>query len=975
MDKNLLFSLTILASLSFPSAHARENDTAHVFDHEVKPFLKQYCERCHDAAKHTAGVRVDRLDPAFEAGQLKLWEKLRKQIANEVMPPEDEPQPTADERARTSVWIERGLDAARSRPAPKNGGARRLTVAQHRNTLSELLLLDEDLTDILPPDAISRDGFTNSQETQTLSPLLLEAYLEIAEKALERCIVDPVTKPTIQRFRVDLGAGINPEPCPDKLILGANSLLLDNRDFVVAQPKLVKPFDFVQLSMRTQYRFIEGYAGNDTVRGWRDYDSIYHAVFACMRGNPGYPKGLAYSTVPEGLLLRPAIASDEVFQVDNTYGPKANFKVSLRELPDHGRFRITVVAAKYRDGLLLDTGSPAQSPDSAEAVVCRDPATSQSVAIPASGTYQVDVYGSALGDVTVTLGDRQFTTKWRQPAYMALRLEAGRLAVRGQVAGSGRLDKLVFTPLPDEHDLARRFAVFERRSPRLGVHLGLRRDCGSTMTRVGLPQTVPNTTPAPFVFEGAIRNYPSPDVEKDNVNYLAGIREIGVRSEDTDSRDMPRLLVRSVEFEGPLHDTWPPAPHRNIFIEVDRRDDPPAYAREVLSVFATRAFRRPITAQELSAFAAVFDTSLASGASFRSSLTDALQVILTSPQFLFLIETSATPAPEPLDDYELAAKLSYFLWNGPPDRETLDLAAAGVLHRRLDSEVTRMVRDPRFSRFCGEFVSQWLALDKFEVVEPDRARFPNLNRDTRAHLRREPIEFVQHLLRQNRPVRELIVPDYIVANEVVANYYDLGDRTESGIAFVAIPNPRSELGGVLAQAAILAGLSNGRESNPVKRGAWLARRIIAEPPDDPPPNVPALGPETGQLSLRERLERHRSQRGCVQCHAKIDPWGVALEEFDAGGRLRPQVVDSHSTLPDRTEVTGVVDLKRYLSEDRVDQVAFSVLKHLATYAVGRSLTENELQFLKRDGLRLKVDGYRMQDMVRYVVNSPIFLEK
>ena len=145
------------------------------------------------------------------------------------------------------------------------------------------------------------------------------------------------------------------------------------------------------------------------------------------------------------------------------------------------------------------------------------------------------------------------------------------------------------------------------------------------------------------MFEGAIRNFPSPDVEKDNVNYLAGMREIGVRSEYTDGRDMPRLLIRSVEFEGPFYDAWPPASHRNIFIDSDRKDDSPAYARQIIREFAARAFRRPITAQEESSLTAVFERSFEAGASFRDSVKDALQVVLTSPQFLFLIENSGTP--------------------------------------------------------------------------------------------------------------------------------------------------------------------------------------------------------------------------------------------------------------------------------------------------------------------------------------------
>jgi mono/diheme cytochrome c family protein len=234
---------------------------------------------------------------------------------------------------------------------------------------------------------------------------------------------------------------------------------------------------------------------------------------------------------------------------------------------------------------------------------------------------------------------------------------------------------------------------------------------------------------------------------------------------------------------------------------------------------------------------------------------------------------------------------------------------------------------------------------------------------------------VEHLIRDNRPVRNLVASDFILANEVVADYYGLAEKTESGLRFVPLLHGRAELGGVLGQAAILAGLSDGRESNPVKRGAWLARKIIAEPPADPPPNVPALEEATNKLTLRERLERHRNQPGCAQCHAKIDPWGLPLEVFDAGGRLKTEAVDARSTLPDRTEVDGVAGLRRYLTDDRIDQVAWGVLKHLATYACGRTPTYNELEFLKRQGIKLKGDGYRMQDLVRFIVKSPMFLEK
>jgi mono/diheme cytochrome c family protein len=1182
------------------------------FQQFVQPFLKQNCARCHSAELGTAGVNVEQFNGVIEDRHIQLWESIRRRVENGTMPPKGLPQPAPAERTQVVAWISRELEAARTRPAPKNGLVRRLTISQYRNTLRELLLLEDDLTGGLPPDAVSKDGFLNNKDTLQLSPLLTESYFEIAETALNRVIIDPSVKPKIQNFRVDLGTGVNPDPLPEKLILGAGSALLDNEDVLVTQLVPVKPFPFEPFFMRTKYRFIEGYRGNDTVRGWRDFDSIYHAVFADMRGAAGYPKGKPYSTVPQGLLLRPAIPNEENFDADGTYGPKANFKVSVRELPEDGRFRVTVTAAKYNDGLLLDPDAKPQS--GAGEQVWQHPRSVGTVNIPKSGIYQVDVFapshkvpapdtthltdglagawpadqkapgrlegnarltdsplgkavtlkdgsdsyvvprkaiptddahnvgegdftvaawihpttlkragiaslegsrrtggwlfeiadnrgtlrfvtsgpreganamvssrgiakanawqhvaavvrrgrnetllylngelvargnmgsaqfdnlgadllfGSISGDdplpgefadarfyrrpleeaeivglvqpgrpfikegddntrvkrirkekgeqddVTLTLGARQFigSLSLTQPAFLAVRLEAGPLPLTLKYTGVRDLDRIVFTPLSADQETAKKFLAFERRSPRLGVHLGFRRDCGSTFAPVGPPQTVAGEKPAKFVFEGALRNFPATEVEKDNVNYLAGFREIAVRSEYTDGRDMPRLAIKSVEFEGPYYESWPPPSYKNIFVDFEHKNDSSAYARRIISNFATRAYRRPISKAEENMLVGVYEKACASGRDFQDSIKDALLVVLTSPQFLFLVETSKSPAPEPLDSYELASKLSYFLWNGPPDGKTLQLAANGALRAQLNTEVARMIADPRFERFTQEFTSQWLSLDKFQVLEPDRKRYPQLTRDARAQLKREPVEYVQYLIRNNLPVRDLVQSDFLVANETVASYYGLGAKTDSGFRFVAIPHGRPELGGVLTEAAIMAGLSDGRESNPVKRGAWVARKIIAEPPADPPPNVPALKEDTKDLTLRQRLEAHRSAPACMQCHTKIDPWGVPFEEFDASGRLKSQPADAKSTLPDKTEVSGARDLKRYFAEDRIDQIAFSFLKHLTTYAAGRTLTYSELNYLKQDQLKLKPGGYRMQDMVRYVASSKMFLEK
>ena len=564
----------------------------------------------------------------------------------------------------------------------KNGSFRRLTIAQYQRTLQDLLGIDDDFTSLLPPDAVSKDGFLNQEQTMVLSPLLLEAYFQVAERALDQCIVDPGSKPRIQKFRVDFGASINPRPCPDRLILGANSHLLKNSDFVVYQLKADKSFDFLPAWMRTKYRFHEGYQGNSTVRGWRNYDSIYHAVFACMRGTEGYPQGNAYDVVPEGLLLRPAIPSTLRFGESSTYGPRANFKIALRELPDHGRFRVTVAAARYQDGLLLDNDT---EPLVGQSSVVADLSSSREagLAVPQSGIYQLDITAAPAKEpipLTVNLGNRQFSGRLDRSSasadedglvifpFLRVRLSAGPLRITVPVPKSAGIDGLALTRIDESSPPAADFLRFDQRQVTLGVHVGLRRDCGDTLSPLPMQYRIGDSSFRDFVFEDAINNYPRPEVEKNNDNYLAGVREIAIRSEYTDSRDVPRMLVRSVTFEGPYYETWPPRVHRQIFLE---SDDPPqsaAYARQIIKRFATRAFRRPVSTEELRSLLEVWGHALERSRNFQSSIKDALLVVLTSPQFLFQIETSQSPAGEPLNDFELASKLSYLFWDAPPGR-------------------------------------------------------------------------------------------------------------------------------------------------------------------------------------------------------------------------------------------------------------------------------------------------------------------
>lgn len=959
------------------------------FRSEVEPFLTEFCFDCHNQDNMESGIRVDVLDGSLEGRTPFLWKNIRKQLSEQAMPPEGEVQPTAERRQRICDWIDDGLVVARHRKRDKNGSVRRLTVAQYQNTLRQLLGIKEDYTSLLPPDAVSKDGFLNNEQEMILSPLLIEAYFDVATKALDTCVVDPAKQPTIQRLAMEFGKSINPTPCPDELILGPNNLLLNNEDFVVRELQPVKPFAYTPFRMQTKYRFFEGYQGNATVRGWRRYDSIYHAVYACMRGDKGYPKGDAYSVIPQGLVLRPAIPNVGLFGVSTTYGPKANFKVSLRQLPKHGNLRVTVSAARYDDGLLLDAGTPAAPTGSRSIIADLSNTAEANVEIEHAGLYQVDVAHKPSEEpqrIEITLDDRHFSGKLQHAgeplaeehtttAFMVVRLTEGQLRLTAQYGDAARLASVVLTRVDEDSEAGRRFAAFDRRSPILGAYLGLRRDCGSTQSPFGMRQVVASLAPRDFVFEDAINNHPRPEVPDSNDNYLAGLREVGVRSEYTNGRDMPRLLIKSVQLEGPYYESWPPASHQAIFGEGRGFQDPQARASRIIRTFATRAFRRPVTDEAAAAIMKVWRDANAHGEPFHESIKDALTVVLTSPQFLFLIENSSTPDAEPLDDYELASKLSYLLWNSPPDHPLLDLAEANTLQRQLNESVKRMIYDERFAGFTEQFVSQWLALNKLAEIEVDRKLYPQLSRTVRAQLRSEPIALVQHAIRKNLPIAQLLRSDFIMANGVVADYYGL-PPVDCGFDFTPVTHGTSHLGGLLSQAGILVGLSDGRESNPVKRGAWLARKIIAEPPDDPPPNVPDLEEDGQERTLRERLERHRNQPGCAKCHQGIDPWGLPLEAYDAGGLLKAETdVDASSVLPDNTEVQDANALKDYLADEHIDQVAFSFLKHLATYAVGRKLAYSEIELLRAKGLELSGSRYRMQDLLWAVIDSPLFLEK
>lgn len=1129
-----LVATLLLATSSTERAYGLEEDPD--FSRDIQPLFERYCVSCHGPMEPESGLRLDTLEAIVKTDELREWELLLEVLKYEEMPPQKaKSQPTKEERALLVSWLSKSLDSAKLLDRERNGLTRRLTRDQYRRTLRDLLGLREDVAKILPADAVSREGFRNNATAMQFSPLQMESYLEITEEALELCLVDEDQVPTIQNFRIDLGRSCNPDPYKGNLILGAGSNLLSTSHFTLTELDAEKDFSFIPFRMRRNYEFIEGYQGNDTVRGLRSYDDLAHSVFCDFRGMGGYPKQQApYDIHDRGILLRPSKPTDELFGVTNTYGPSPNFKVSLRQLPEHGDFLVHVTASRYADSLTLEPKTAPFSPDqtSGSAPFTLTPGDT-SLTIEEEGIFQLDVTydpGENGERIYVHLGDQllmfpapggggsmpreievpdlselwfdavelklpgnnkiinlnefelfkgedniapsgmitgsgwasggeirphiggwvnlldgdyenvahsETQTEpwfrldfegaiqadrlviWNRPgwdggqnreislsrikgavirfllegeemhrhvlsappkletrAVCVLRLSAGDHASTIPAGNQPSIEEFILNRLDVESDLGKQFLAFEARAPYLGIHLGFRRDCGSSFAPVGPPQLVSSTEPEVFSFIGAIRDFPLPALPEANANYLAGVREIAVRSEYVDSEDMPRLLIHSVEFEGPYYKTWPPKTHRDLLATETETPGTREHAHELLTRFLSRAWRRTPNKKDLAFALGVFDDAYEESGEFQAAAEEALLATMASPEFLLLVEASETPDSEPLTDDELASKLSYFFYGGPPDAYLHSLAATNELRANLDVVIDRLMADPSFDVAIEEFVYQWLQLDKFDTVEIDRNRHKPLRRHARNHLKREPIEFILHLVHEDLGIANLVESDFLVVNDAVAEYYGIEERDSTGLEFAPVLHNDPNRGGLLSQTAILAGLSDGRESNPVKRGAWLARKIIAEPPSDPPPNVPDLEAAAGgrDISLREKLELHRDQEGCRKCHEKIDPWGIPMESMDAIGFPQPKA-DPSSDLPDGTHVADLNALKSYLANERLDQVAFSFMKHLASYAIGRSLSYSEVEDLRAQAVNLRAEGYRMKDVIRFVVTRDFFLMK
>lgn len=502
----------------------------------------------------------------------------------------------------------------------------------------------------------------------------------------------------------------------------------------------------------------------------------------------------------------------------------------------------------------------------------------------------------------------------------------------------------------------------------------------------------------------------------------------GLMNDSPDRYAKPRVVVEWIEFEGPIKDVWPPEHHTRILFESPLREsDPDAYIRLVLERFMTRAFRRPVTSEEVEAYAKIYGivSTQLSLETMEEAMRETLTMVLISPHFLY--HTVAESVNQ--RHYELASKLSYFLWGSMPDKELFGLAEAGKLgeSQAIEAQVRRMLADERSNDFARNFTTQWLSIDKLKTIPINLDIFPRFlytqirgeragtevsYRPTiREYMMAETSGFVAELIEKNASLFNIVDSDFAMLNQPLAAHYGV-DGVE-GLDLRPVPiKPEHRLGGLLTQGSILVANGTGTAPHPIYRAVWLREAILGDKVKDPPADVPALSDSAGETAehatrIKDLLRLHRKKESCADCHVRLDPWGIPFERYNAIGKyeslstedgvkvqrydkryhedfdaylkyldeIRTVEVDATAKVPHGPEVDGMVGLKKHLIKDRKDEIASNVVRRLLAYSLGRELTYRDHYSVEELLDATEENDYKLQDLIVTVCQSDLFTQR
>jgi hypothetical protein len=937
MVRSAILALSLLFAYLTCAANAAqpEQSLQRRFDDVVLPFLKEYCLGCHGAKKQEAKLNLSGFTSvAAVAKEPRVWETVLERLKSEEMPPEKaKKQPTVADRKAVLDWLQamREQEARRTAGDPGRVPVRRLSNAEFDYTIRDLTGVDMRPAREFPVDPANEPGFDNSGESLTMSPPLMKKYLKAVRLVADHLVLKP-----------------------DGLVFAPHPAVTDtDRDKYCVQ-RIVAFYERHQVDYADYF-----------LAAWRYQHRADLGKPEATVGNAARDSGLSarYLATLASLLIDAPLTPGPLGEVQKQWRslPASTPNQSelkrecerLRDLVIRLRKEYTPIPGKLHIKGISDGSQPF--------VLWRNAQIAAKHMDPGEKEPGLAQFCRVFPDA--------FVVTERAPFYDASTSAKGRLLsagfhlMYGYYRDDGPLCELILNEAERREldalwaelhfvtqDAARQykdFIFFERAEP---------------------PRFMQE--PAFDFARSEDKSAISPaNIERARAVYVAKARKIEARPQALDAIEAYFTTIATQIRK----------------VEDARHAAEPAQLKALLN-FAARAYRRPLAAAENDEILAFYRRSRERDQlSHEEAVRDAVAYILLAPQFCYRLDPPpAGAAIQPLPDYALASRLSYFLWSSMPDEELLAHAAAGDLHKPevLTSQTRRMLTDVRVRGLAEQFAGNWLEFGRFEETNTvDRSRFPSFTNELRQAMAEEPLRFFIHVASQDRPVLDFLNADYTFVNPVLAKHYGIPHDGANSASWIKIENAsRYGRGGLLPMAIFLTKNAPGLRTSPVKRGYWVVRRLLGERIPPPPPEVPELPKDealTGEHTLPELLARHRANKACAGCHQRFDSLGLAFEGFGPIGERRSvdlggRVANAKATFPDGSEGEGLAGLRHYLSGRRQEEFMDNLCRKLFAYALGRSLTFSDQTTLEEMRARLKKDDYRFGSLIEAIVASPQF---
>ena len=953
----------------------------------VRPFVQTYCVMCHGGAHPTAQFDLRKYSTLQDvAGDMDHWSLVLKRLSMGSMPPKSVPQPEAEARRKVIDWIA----AMRREEARKNAGdpgtvlAHRLSNAEYNYTIRDLTGVDIRPAREFPVDPGNPAGFDNSGESLTMSPALLNKYLQAAREVADHLVLKPD------------GIAFAPHPV----------LVETDRDKYCIN------------------RILDFYHRQDT-----DYADYFLGAWRYrFRAALGKPRAGLADFAAEGKLSPKYLATVWQFlnaQTDDV-GPAAKLRAMWRELPAPGgnqpdearsgceRMRDWVVQLRAKTEMRFpDLSVPGINRTSQPFLMWRNREYATHRLDYDRGVLQVE--GELQTDPTAAVKKMEpqadveippAPPPKRYPPDPDLHVPP---AERAHYEAAFARFAAVF---PDAFYISERGRYFPDKTRDKGRFLsaGFHNLMGYFRDDAPLYQLILDTQgqkeldelwkELDFIASANIRTYiqfylfESKEAAK-GPEGGAPIPENEITSAVRIRKVAEDYLVKARASKNPIaiqavEEHFKAVNDSIRWVEAARIQTEPVQLK-ALEDFAARAYRRPLTAAERQDLLGYYRSLREKdGLSHEDAMRDSVVGILMAPDFCYRLNLLSPAAAKssrsgtaPLSDYSLASRLSYFLWSSMPDARLLVHAAAGDLHRPevLVTEAHRMLADERARGLAVEFATNWLDVRRFEEHNAvDRERFPSFTNDLREAMFEEPIRFFLDVARNNRPVLDFVYGKYTFVNAVLAEHYGMTGVHPAANKWVRVDDARPYgRGGLLPMAVFLTKNAPGLRTSPVKRGYWVVRRVLGEEIPPPPAAVPELPRDEAKmdLPLRDTLARHRQDPSCAACHMRFDSFGLALENYGPVGELRTKdlagrPVDSRVSFPGGDEGDGLDGILAYIRAHRESDFIDSFAREMLVYALGRSAMLSDEPLIEEMHGKLAANGYHFETIIDSIVTSPQF---